>query len=123
MTFASLIRTAPIALALSLALLGPLPASAQTITADNVGEMAANAKTAADHTAIAAYFHEQAKAAMAQVQKHRAMLATPMGNKPSGSVWDAHCRRLIKSYQEQAEAYSDLAKEQEVLAKHVAETH
>lgn len=117
------LRAAAVALCIGLLATATAPALAETITTENVAEMAANAKTAADHTAIAEYFRAQAETARKEAQKHRAMLVTGPSNKTSRSVWDAHCRRLIKSYEEQAATYVDLAKEQEVLAKHVAETH
>lgn len=48
-----------------------------------------------------------------------------MGTSPKSSrhVWDAHCKRLIRSFENEAAAYLDLAKEQEVLAKHAERTH
>lgn len=114
---------AAIALIAVLTLVGATSAPAQTITVDNVAEMAANAKTAADHTALATYFREQAKVAEDGARKHRAMLTTGPSNKTVRSVWDTHCRRLVKGFEEQAAAYEDLAKEQDVLAKHVSDTH
>ena len=98
------------------------PAVAQTVTADNVGEMVQKATTAADHTALADYFRGQAKVASENAQKHRSMLVSGPA-KSSREVWDAHCRRLIKSFEAEATAYTDLAKEQDVLAKHVAAKH
>jgi hypothetical protein len=98
------------------------PAAAETVTSDNVAELTQQATTAADHEALAAYFRGEAKAAAAKAQKHRAMIAVGPP-KSSRSVWDAHCKRLIQSFESEAAAYSDLAKEQDVLAKHVAQTH
>lgn len=99
-----------------------LPATAQTITADNVGEMVQKATTPAEHTALADYFRAQAKDASASAQKHRAMMVTGPA-KSSREVWDAHCRRLIQSFEAEAAAFTDLAKEQDVLAKHAQQAH
>jgi hypothetical protein len=98
------------------------PVFAQTITQDNVGEMVQKATTAADHTALADYFRAQAETAKDSARKHRAMLVSGP-SKSSRQVWDGHCKRLIKSFENEAAAYIDLAKEQDVLAKHVATKH
>lgn len=114
------LRGAIAATATTLLVWPALPAGAETITADNVGEMTQKASTAADHAALAEYFRTQAEAAEKGAQKHRTMLnAGP--DKPGAKLWNAHCKRLIKSYEEQAAAFSDLAQEQETLAKRGAE--
>ena len=71
------------------------PAVAQTVTADNVGEMVQKATTAADHTALAEYFRGQAKVASENAQKHRSMLVSGP-SKSSRQVWDSHCKRSHK---------------------------
>src|SRR5512139_2949723 len=114
-------RAIAAALALGLAIAVAAPVVAQ-ITEENVGEMVQKATTPADHTALADYFRAQAKEASANAQKHRTMLVSGP-SKSSRQVWDAHCKRLIKSFEAEAAAYTDLAKEQDVLAKHVAATH
>jgi hypothetical protein len=84
--------------------------------------MVKSAKTAAEHTALADYFRAQAQTAKDNAQKHRTMLnAGP--SKSSQQVWDAHCKKLIQSFENEAAAYTDLAKEQDVLAKHVGSAH
>lgn len=115
----SSLRFLAVALVLGLLIGAAAPVVAQTITADNVGEMVQQASTAAEHTALADYFRAQAKVAKDNAQKHRSMLVSGPA-KSSREVWDAHCRRLIKSFEAEAAAYADLAKEQDVLAKHVA---
>lgn len=116
------IRIVTAALAIALAVGFAAPTVAQTITEDNVGEMAQKATTAADHTALADYFRAQAKVASEGAQKHRSMLVSGPA-KSSRQVWDAHCKRLIQSFEAQAAAYTDLAKEQDVLAKHAEQAH
>lgn len=116
------VRAIAAALALGLAVGVAAPVVAQTITADNVAEMVQKASTAADHTALADYFRAQAQQASGNAQKHRAMLVGGP-TKSSRGAWDAHCRKLVKSFEGEAAAYTDLAKEQEVLAKHVGSAH
>lgn len=103
-------------------MLGTAVAATAQITEDNVAEMVHKASTSAEHTALADYFRAQAKVASEQAGKHRAMLvgASP---KSSRHVWDAHCKRLIRSFENEAAAYIDLAKEQDVLAKHAEQKH
>jgi hypothetical protein len=120
----TLIRTSiSLVLALGLVLAVASPMVAQ-ITEDNVAEKVQKASTAADHTALADYFRAQAKKAKDNARKHRAMLDVGGGGgKSSRQVWDAHCKRLIQSFESEAAAYEDLAKEQDVLAKHVSTAH
>jgi hypothetical protein len=122
MKYLNSVRAIAAALAVGLAVSFAAPVVAQTITPDNVGEMVKKASTAADHTALAEYFRSQAEQAKSMAQKHRAMLVSGPA-KSSQQVWDAHCKRLIQSFDNEAAAYTDLAKEQDVLAKHVAASH
>ena len=116
MRYIRMSRNIAAALALGLAIGVAAPVLAQ-ITEANVGEMVQSATTAADHTALADYFRAQAKEAADRARKHRAMLVSS-SPKTSRHVWNAHCKRLIHSFQDEAAAYTDLAKEQDVLAKH-----
>ncbi len=93
-------------------------ARAATITDDNVGAMVNAATTAADHQALAEYFRAAAKDADKLAQKHQSMLLSQPGK--GSSVWDAHCRRLIKRYDELAADYRTMASEQDGMAKAVA---
>ena len=122
MKFPHCVRSIASALALGLAVGIAAPAVAQTITSDNVGDMVQKASTAADHTALADYFRAQAKQAQSMAQKHRAMLVSGP-SKSSRQVWDAHCKRLIQSFEQEAAAFTDLAKEQDALAKHASAAH
>ena len=120
MTHRISIALATLAVALAVGL--TTPATAQPITADNVGEMVQKATTAAEHTALADYFRARAKEASEGARKHRSMLVSGP-KKPARQDWDAHCKRLIQSFEAQAAAYTDLAKEQDVLAKHAQQAH
>jgi hypothetical protein len=91
---------------------------ADTITDDNVEAALAAAKTPADHEALAAYFTGKAKEAKANVDKHKRM-SSLFGGKGKTS-WEAHCRSLIKTYQDQADDYAALAKEQTAVAAALA---
>jgi hypothetical protein len=122
MRYAQSVRSIAAALALGLTVGLAAPVVAQTITADNVGEMVKKASTAADHTALAEYFTAQAQTAKDNAQKHRTMLVSGP-SKSSQQVWDQHCRRLITSFENEAAAYTDLAKEQATLAKHAGSVH
>jgi hypothetical protein len=85
-----------------------------------------NAKTPADHEAIAAYYDAEAKAASAAVEQHRAMAtayAKPV--KPAGgkgtrlSVYrtmPGHCDDLVKDYKAAAHQYEKMAAEHRKIA-------
>jgi predicted secreted protein len=87
---------------------------ADKITDDNVEAAVAAASTAEDHQALAAYFTAKSEEALANVQKHKRMANLVQG-KEAG--WPAHCQKLVKTYQEQARDYAELAKVQAALAK------
>ena len=110
-----------IALAIGIASQFSLLASAvaaEAITDDNVAAMVTAAKTAADHQALAEYFRAEAKEAETLAQKHRGMKLSH--SQKGGSVWDAHCTRLIKRYEDLAGDYRTLASEQDGMAKAAA---
>src|SRR5690242_8693666 len=73
----------------------PRVASAQ-VTDDNVTQQLQNAKTPADHQALADYFKAKASAAAENATKHEAMMGTGSGRHGSQSVWRQHCLKLIK---------------------------
>lgn len=98
--------------------LTPGQVAAEAITDDNVAAMVTAAKTAADHQALADYFRAEAKEAESLAQKHRGMKLSH--SQKGGSVWDAHCTRLIKRYEDLASDYRTLASEQDGMAKAVA---
>ena len=93
------------------------PAYADQITDANAFEKSATATTAADHEALAAYFHGKAEAAGKEAQHHKQMLTASMSGRNYAAMLP-HCRGLIqanseaqKSYEELADLHSKLAKE------------
>jgi hypothetical protein len=95
-------------------------AVAETVTDANVAELTETAKTAADHEALAAYYREEAKEALAQVEFHQKMARSGSRPAPGKQAFDSmkpHCERLVRSYQDAAESYEALAKLHEQLAK------
>jgi hypothetical protein len=88
--------------------------SADPITDANVEASLAAAKTVADHQALAAYFTAKSKAALANVETHKRMSGVFTGKQGTG--WQGHCHSLAKTFQQQADDYAALAKEQEAMA-------
>jgi hypothetical protein len=79
-------------------------AQQSVVTAQNLNQMIANAKTPADHEAIAAYYDKEATENEKMVELHRASknIYTKTPNQ-------LHCNALIKSYQAAANADKALA--------------
>ncbi|MBI2963414.1 MAG: hypothetical protein HYY35_06645 [Deltaproteobacteria bacterium] len=104
---------------LSLALAAPLLTS-QAGEHREVEEMIAEAKTAADHEAIAAHFDGQAKEARAAAEYHRKMIASykKMGG-PAIEKWhlDQHCEWIAKGYERAARESDRLAVAHREMAK------
>lgn len=106
------------------ALLGPvaLPrrAAAETITEANAGQMMADAKTAADHQALADYFKAQAAAEEKLVKYHEKWVADLKKSSGGGGKFLAnslpHCETLLSSHRTAQKAYEDMAAEQAKLA-------
>ncbi|HSD10338.1 MAG TPA: hypothetical protein VLF14_05105 [Candidatus Binatia bacterium] len=107
-----------IAVALALVFVNPARAGAAEITAANVSQHIADAKTAADHKALAAYFRAEAAEQGERVKMHEAMLASykKSGGKPYLNMVD-HCKALLaesrglqKDYEKMAELHEELAK-------------
>jgi hypothetical protein len=92
--------------------------AADPITDDNVEAALAAAKTPADHEALAAYFTAKSKAAQAEVGRHERM-SHVFGGKAKPQ-WEAHCRSLQRTYEEQAKDYAALASEQKAVAAALA---
>ena len=88
---------------------------AETITDDNVEAAVASAKTIEEHQALAAYFREKSKQALANVETHKRMSNLFSGKQGTG--WAGHCHSLMKTFEAQAKDYAALAKEQEAMAK------
>jgi hypothetical protein len=88
-----------------------------------------NAKTPADHEAIAAYYDTQAKAALAEVERHRAMAGAYAKPPASGgskgvrsSVYKTmprHCDDLLKDYKNAAHEYQAMAAEHRKAASEI----
>src|SRR5262245_35418406 len=85
-------------------------------------EMIAGAKTAADHKAIADYYHAEAAKERAEAVEHEQMASwyrtAGEGTKkiPYAPGTIDHCERLVKNYQETADHLAALAKEHEAMA-------
>jgi hypothetical protein len=104
-------------LAGSLLVVGPKVVRA--LDAADLPDAIENAKTAADHEAIAAYYDDEAKAARAEAERHRRMGAfyeehpRPAGSKgvrhPLHTTMPPHCTRLVASYEAAAEEYEAMA--------------
>jgi hypothetical protein len=96
-----------------------VPAVVLAVDAVDLPSAIENAKTPADHEAIAAYYDAEAKAAQAMVEHHRAMAGAYAKNqKPAGSkgvrssvyrTMPRHCDDLIKSYKSAAHEYEAMA--------------
>jgi hypothetical protein len=96
-----------------------VPKAAIALDAADLPAAIANAKTAADHEAIAAYYDGQAKAANAEAERHQALagdyaklVKTPAGKGvPSGAykAMPSHCKDLAKDYKASAKQYEAMA--------------
>jgi hypothetical protein len=118
-------RTLPcIVLALSLALVGARASHA--LDADDLPNAIENAKTAADHVALAEYFETEAKSARTRAERHRKMSAL-YGNypKPSGTKGNRaslgksmppHCDKLVADYEAAAAEYEAMAAAHRTMA-------
>ena len=100
-----------------------LPAKfASAAESTDILQMLQNAKTPADHEAIAKYYDEQAAAAKKQADLHRKMASTyttggtPMG-KGAAVPLPQHCLAIAKAFDEQAAEYTAMAQAQRELAK------
>lgn len=106
--------------AAAVALAAPLAARADDQA--DMAKMVANAKTAADHEALATHYDKEAAEARAQAEVHRKMAATyqsgTSSGKGSGPVpLPQHCMNLAKDYDDAAANYTALAAAHRVLAK------
>lgn len=107
------------------ALAGVLGARIPVVTAEdqpNIEEMVKNAKTPADHLALAARYDKLAADAQAQAASHRAMAETYRGSaSPKGVVRSTamvgHCTTLAKSFDAQAKEYKAMAEAHRQVAK------
>lgn len=101
-----------LSLAIGLMLLAAAPrAGAHQLTADNLNQMIASAKTPADHEAIADYYENQAAENQKMVVYHAGM-----ANMFTKGAHPSNCRELVKQYRAAAEAAGALAKEHRAMA-------
>ena len=86
----------------------------------SIEQMITEAKTPADHEAIAAFYEKQAQAAHQQHAEHKKMsdsyASVSVVKMPTGMV--AHCNTIAKKYEEIAKEYEALAKMHKDMAKH-----
>ena len=89
---------------------------------DDLATQVQNAKTAADHEAIAAEYDEKAADAKKEAEAHRKMEKTYAtgsyaGGKVSPTPLPQHCAALAKHYDELAAEYTTLAAAHRAMAK------
>ncbi len=88
------------------------------VTIDTVGQYIEEAKTAADHEALAAFFKGEVAKQQEKIKQHEAMLKS-YAKAPGKAGEEArhHCQTLIKLFQEQAQMYAAMAADHEKMAK------
>ncbi len=89
--------------------------AAGPVTDENVVERIAQAKTPAEHEAIAAYYKAQAAVAASKVKEHEAMVKAY-----SSKTMNRHCESLLQTYRAQQKDLEALAKDHEDMAKAAA---
>jgi hypothetical protein len=82
----------------------------------NIEQMIENAKTPADHEAIAKYYDQQGAKAHQEMQWHQKLLKAYMAN-PRFSTMQMHCSRLVDFYKNEAKEDKKLAQEHREMAK------
>jgi hypothetical protein len=87
-------------------------AQPQVVTDQNLKQMITNAKTPADHEAIAAYYDKEA-----QVNEAKAALHRGMANIYAKPGMTAHCNNLAKDFRRAANEDKALAAEQRAMAE------
>ena len=85
----------------------------------NIEQMITEAKTPADHEAIAAYYEKEAQEARQKHKEHQQMsnsyATVPVLKTKTGAV--SHCNTIAKKYQDIAKEYEALAKLHKNMAK------
>ena len=103
---------------LAISALGYLPLGSAE-EGKSVEQMIAEAKTPADHEAIAAYYEKEAQEAHQQHAEHQKMsdsyAQVPVLKTKTGAV--AHCNTIAKKYEDIAKEYEALAKMHKEMAK------
>jgi hypothetical protein len=82
----------------------------------DIEQMTANAKTAADYEALAAYYQKKGEEAQKQLEWHQKLYKTYSQN-PRLSTLRMHCHRLIHIYKDEARENLTMADEYRQLAK------
>ena len=85
--------------------------SAGTVTDDNIVARITQAKTPADHEAIARYYKGEAAGAAAKVTEHEAMVKAY-----AGKTMDRHCESLLVTYRNQKQDFEALEKDHADMA-------
>src|SRR5262245_13817136 len=92
--------------------------------AKTMDAMITGAKTAADHEALAAQYDKDAADAKAKAAEHLKMgaaykgqAAVTGGKVAAASSMPEHCERLAKSFEDEAQMYTDMATAERALAK------
>jgi hypothetical protein len=85
----------------------------------DMDDMVKNAKTAADHEALAAMYDKEAADAKSNAAEHRQMAKTYMSvtGKQFATAMPQHCQSLAKSFDQQAAMYEQMAKMERAEAK------
>ncbi|MGH7966974.1 MAG: hypothetical protein ACRERD_34990 [Candidatus Binatia bacterium] len=108
-------------IAVVLALMGPgyVPISSAE-EGKNIEQIIAEAKTSADHEAIAALYEQQAKRAHQEHTRHRKMRDLYAENAAlqvkHGVGFSEHCDGLAKQYEDMAKQYEALAQRHKEMA-------
>jgi hypothetical protein len=106
-----------------LAVLAVLVSYARAAEDVDISQKILNAKTAADHEAIAKYYDEQAAEATKGAARHRQMaesyrgLASSSGKGAGVSAMPQHCEALVKDLEAEAAHYKAMAETHRALAK------
>jgi hypothetical protein len=86
----------------------------------NMADMVKNAKTAADHEALAAMYDKEAADAKAHAAEHRQMAQTYKSSRGKGtgaSAMPQHCANLTKHFDQEAAMYENMAATERAEAK------
>jgi hypothetical protein len=86
------------------------------VTDENMDQMIENAKTPADHEAIAKYYDQKAAQNDAELKMHQEQVKAYATN-PRLSTMQMHCGRLIDLSKEQAKENRELAHDHRMMAK------
>ncbi len=87
--------------------------------AHEIGPMIENARTKADHQALAAHYEQEAQALQDKAAAHETMAQTYQRGAygKTGTTLSGHCEFLARTYREAAKENLELAKEHHKLAE------